>query len=315
MSFTAPLALLLLPLPFLIQLLRPEERQSGALALPPAIARAVGPAGAGEGSDRASSAGLLLVWALAILALSGPRIEQVLNLLPDSGRDIIITLDLSGSMERMDFTLDGARATRLAAVQSVASTFVKGRAGDRVGFVVFGDRAYVAAAPTHDVAAVAHEIETAVIGVSGKSTAIADGLGLAVKRLRDRQAKSRVIILLSDGQDTSGSVDPVAAAKVAAGLGMRIYTIALGPFDVDSAPSERDVVDTVTLRAIAEAAEGRMFRVRTTADLQAVTAAIDRLEPSAVKAPPIRAWRELWIWPASLALMILAVGLWRGAAA
>jgi len=218
----------------------------------------------------------------------------------------MLSLDLSGSMEREDFNLNGEVVSRLSAVQAVASEFVKGRLGDSVGLVIFGDRAYVAAAPTHDVVSVAHVVETSIIGISGKSTAIADGIGLAIKRLREREAKSRVIILLSDGQDTSGNTDPVAAAEVAADYGIRIYTIALGPMDLESTPSARDAVDTETLRDVAEAANGKMFRVKTTDDLRAVTAAIDALEPSPSKAPPIQTWRDFWIYPGGLAVLLLA---------
>jgi Ca-activated chloride channel family protein len=307
MTFAAPLALLLMPLPLMALLLPPERTGRGAVSLPPAILAQTQDAAAGRRTPRhLGLAALAFAWICAVLALSGPRVMTLLDTLPATGRDIVLVLDLSGSMEKEDFDLDGQRVSRLAAVQSVASRFVMGRAGDRVGLVVFGERAYVAAAPTHDVAAVAHVIETSVIGVSGKATAIADGLGLAIRRLRTRDATSRVIILLSDGRDTSGIVDPVAAAAKASELGMRIHTIALGPDKAQSSGREDDLVDSETLDRIAATAGGEMFRVRTTDDLRAVTQAIDRLEPSASAAPPVTAWRDLWIWPASGALLMLA---------
>lgn len=309
-DFVFPLAALLLPVPVLVRwLVPPETRQSGALAVPEAVGRAFVPLKTSAAVRKAGQLVPGLIWMLAVIALMGPRQEQVLDVLPSSGRDVIIALDLSGSMEREDFSLDGAQVSRLTAVQKVAAEFVRGRDGDNVGLVVFGEKAYVAAAPTYDVASVAHVVETTIIGISGKSTAIADGLGIAIKRLRDRDAKSRVIILLSDGQDTSGSTDPVAAAVVAAEYGIRIYTIALGPADLESSPDARDAVDTLTLREIAQAAQGQMFRVRTTDDLRAVTEAIDELEPSPSKAPPIRSWRPFWMWPAGSALVFLVAGL------
>ncbi|SNR75938.1 VWA domain-containing protein [Puniceibacterium sediminis] len=305
MTFAAPLALLLLPLPLLALFLPPEKLRHGAMTLPPAILAQARDAVSGRAARHLGLVALTLAWICAVLALSGPRILVTLDTLPATGRDIVLVLDLSGSMEKEDFDIDGTRVSRLAAVQSVAAQFVRGRVGDRVGLVVFGDRAYVAAAPTHDVSAVAQVIETSVIGVSGKATAIADGLGLAIKRLRDRDAKSKVVILLSDGRDTSGVVDPVAAAKKASELGIRIHTIALGPDDAGTAARPDDVVDTETLDQIAATAGGEMFRVRTTQDLSAVTRSIDQLEPSAAAAPPITAWRELWIWPAAAALVML----------
>lgn len=310
MSFAFPWAVLLLPLPLLLlRLVPPESAVTGAIALPPALGEAARPVRRTPALRHARLVLPCLAWALAVVALSGPRIEQIFDILPASAREIVLVLDLSGSMEREDFSLDGAPVSRLTAVQSVAARFVDGRAGDRVGLVVFGDRAYVAAAPTHDVAAVAQVIGTTRIGVSGKATAIADGLGLAIKRLRERDAKSRVVILLSDGRDTSGAVDPVAAARLAQDLGIRIHTIALGPNDLESEPGARDAVDTATLRDIASLSGGRMFRVRTTDDLRAVTASIDSLEPSPAEAPPIRGWRELWVWPAAAALILLGLAL------
>jgi len=306
-DFAYPWAAILIPLPWLLRWLLPvQNRQSGALALPSAFARAFQPETEHVALRRANRFTPIAIWLLVVLALVGPRQEQVLDVLPASGRDVLLSLDLSGSMEREDFNLNGQVVSRLSAVQAVASEFVKGRLGDSVGLVIFGKRAYVAAAPTHDVAAVAHVIETSIIGISGKSTAIADGIGLAIKRLRERDAKSRVIILLSDGQDTSGNTDPVAAAEIAAKYGIRIYTIALGPVDLESNPSARDAVDTATLRDVAEAANGKMFRVKTTDDLRAVTQAIDALEPSPSKAPPIQTWREFWMFPGGLAVLLLA---------
>ncbi|WP_167644755.1 VWA domain-containing protein [Mameliella alba] len=310
MSLAAPWVLVLLPLPLLLLRLLPgQARQHGALSLPPAIAAAFHPVDAAPARRHARGTILFLAWIALVLALSGPRAERTLGVIPASGRDIVLVLDLSGSMQKEDFDLDGQRVSRLAAVQEVGARFIRGRAGDRVGLVVFGDRAYVAAALTHDVSAVAHQVETAQIGVSGKATAIADGLGLAIRRLRSRDAESRVIVLLSDGQDTTGVVDPVAAAATASRLGIGIYTVALGPADLETAPRARDAVDSETLRRIAEAAKGQAFRVRTTADLLTVTEAIDRLEPSLADAPPIRSWHEFWPWCAAAGLALLGVSL------
>ncbi len=313
MDFANPWAVVLVVMPWLLRWILPvQNRKSGALALPSAFERSFQLQSEHTVLRRANRLTPIIIWMLIVLALVGPRQEQVLDVLPASGRDVMLSLDLSGSMEREDFNLNGDVVSRLSAVQAVASEFVLGRLGDSVGLVIFGKRAYVAAAPTQDVASVAHVIETSIIGISGKSTAIADGIGLAIKRLRERDSKSKVIILLSDGQDTSGNTDPVAAAVVAEKYGIRIYTIALGPVDLESNPSVRDAVDTATLREVAEAANGQMFRVKTTDDLRAVTQAIDALEPSPSKAPPIRTWREYWVFPGGMAVLLLAVFLGLG---
>ena len=310
MSFAAPLILVLLPLPlFFMWVLPPRRLTSAAVAVPPAIAASFRPATHAVVHRHARLIALSCAWIALVCALAGPRQERVPDLVPVSGRDIVLALDLSGSMEREDFVLDDRTVSRLDAVKSVAGSFVRGRGGDRVGLVVFGDRAYVAASPTHDVEAVAQTIGTLRIGVSGKATAIADGLGLALRRLRERDAKSRVVILLSDGQDTTSVVDPVAAARAARDLKITIHTIALGPADLADNPGTRDAVDSETLRRIAEAASGETFRVKTTEDLKSVTEAIDRLEPSLADMPPVLTWRLYWPFPAALAVACLVLSM------
>lgn len=313
MSFALPLVFLLLPLPLAAYYLLPPRRiGSGAVRLPPAVAATVRPETANGIRGRTLRWMPAVIWLLLIVALSGPREMRTLDVLPASGRDILLAIDLSGSMKKEDFDLGGERISRLDAVKQVAARFVRGRNGDRVGLIVFGDRAYVAAPMSHDVESVARAIETAVIGISGNSTAISDGLGLAMKRLRDSDAKSRVVILLSDGIDTTGTVAPVDAAAVAETLGIRIHTIALGPDDLESQPTSRDAVDSATLREIAVQSGGEMFRVRDTEALRAVAEAIDALEPSPSRAPPLRVWKDYWPWPAGaalvLAVFLLAVG-------
>ncbi|SFR12341.1 VWA domain-containing protein [Poseidonocella sedimentorum] len=314
MSLEHPLilGLLLLPL-FARRLLPPVAAPTGALHVPPAIAAGLRPGRAARHRSRLLQLLGWLVWACLLLALAGPRAMETHDLRLASGRDIILALDLSGSMETEDFDLDGQRVSRLDAVKQVAAGFIEGREGDRVGLVVFGDRAFVAAPLTHDTASVARAVLGATIGISGKSTAISDGLGLALRRLRGSEATSRVVILLSDGVDTTGTVAPRDVATMAQELGIRVHTIALGPDDLESRPAARDAVDAATLREVAELSGGEMFRVRGMDALRQVTRAIDALEPSPASAPPLQVWRDYWTWPAgaALALSLLALGLTR----
>ncbi len=229
-----------------------------------------------------------------------------------SGRDIMLAIDLSGSMAIEDFTLDGETVSRLDAVKRVATRFVAARRGDRVGVVIFADRAYVAAPLSWDLTAVARAIDSAEIGLTGRSTAISDGLGLALKRILADPAKSRVIVLLSDGRDTAARLDPRQAARLAAENGVRVHTIALGPEDMEERPASRDAVDIATLRAIAEMSGGTTWRVRNMADLTAMAADLDKLEPNPSERPPLIEQRPLWPWPAAAALAFgLAVALRR----
>ncbi len=310
-----PLALLAAPLPLLVRLLPARGAGGQALWLPPAIAAGAGTAAARR-LDRPGPL-LLALWLLIVLAAAGP---QRLVPVPDrtaSGRDIVLALDLSGSMAIEDFSLDGETASRLDAVKRVAARFVEARRGDRIGVVIFADRAYVAAPLTWDLTAVARAIETAEIGLTGRSTAISDGLGLALKRILDDgpgpRAKSRVIVLLSDGRDTAARLDPAEVARLAAASGVRVHTIALGPEDMETRPADRDAVDIATLRAIAETSGGRTWRVRDMDDLEAMAAELDRLEPNPSDRPPLIRQRPLWTWPAAAALALGLALAWRPA--
>jgi len=244
------------------------------------------------------------LWLLLVTALAGPQVLSQTKVLPASGRDIILAIDLSGSMEREDFELDGQPLSRLNAVKRVAGEFTTRRAGDRIGLVIFGDKAYFASPLTYDLEAVARTIAEASIGISGRSTAIGDGLGLTLKRLQVSNASSRVVILLSDGVSTAGSVPPADVGALAASLGITVHTIALGPNDLESDPKSRDAVDTATLRTIAATSGGETFRVRTLSDLVHVAEAIDKLEPNLSERPPLTVYRNYWTIPATLAFFI-----------
>lgn len=304
-SFATPLVLMLLPLPFVARwLLPPREPASGAVFVPSAIASVSAAPAVRSRAENVQRVLPAVLWISLVVALAGPRMLTFSDAVSASGRDIVLAIDLSGSMENEDFDLDGEALTRLDAVKRVAAHFVRGRSGDRMGLVVFGDRAYFASPPTFDVEAVARAIEGAAIGVSGRSTAISDGLGLALKRLSKSDAPSRVVILLSDGVDTTGALAATDVADLAKDIGIRIHTVALGPQDLETAPDANDAVDTATLRAIAEKSDGTIFRVRTMKDLSEMAAALDRLEPSPTSRPPLEVQRELWIYPGIFALLI-----------
>ncbi|MBD1547592.1 VWA domain-containing protein [Roseibium aggregatum] len=304
LALAFPWILLLLPLPLLVSRFAATSKSVRAALTVPAGAFAAAEAATHRG-DRVGQALSLCAWSALVLALAGPRVSETTDIVPFSGREIILALDLSGSMVKEDFVLDGKPLSRLDAVKRVASGFVAARKGDRIALVVFGERPYVAQPPTFDVGSVARSIETAQIGISGRATAIADGLGLSVKRLEESNAATKVIVLLSDGVDTSGKVPATDVARLAARHGIRVHTIALGPDDLEHRPQSRDAVDAATLRAIAEIGKGTSFRVRTMTDLEAMAATLDRLEPSPMQRPPLRYWRPLWIWPAGVAFGLL----------
>ncbi len=312
MRFAFPIAFALLIIPILMRLyLKPVHVNSAWMALPDAIERAGQPATKARAQNTKGFLLWYVAWALLVFALAGPQQLREAPSFPSSGRDIFLALDMSGSMEKQDFSLDGVELSRLDAVKKVASSFVQSRRGDRVGLTLFGDRAYIASPLTHDLQTVATTINQAQIGVSGKSTAISDGLGLSMKRLRESDAQSRVVILLSDGVDTTGKVDPEGAASYAKSLGIRVHTIALGPEDLESNPGAKDAVDADTLALIAEKSGGERFRVRNMNELKAVADEIDALEPTPIDTPPIAYWQDLWQWPASAGFVLLTLAAWR----
>lgn len=311
-----PWVLLLLPLPLLaLRLLRPGQAGGAAIAVPEGVGQALLAAGQGARSGGGLPMRHLLLWAvwgLLLLAAAGPRDLAPVSALKVSGRDLAIVLDLSGSMVRDDFFLDGQQVTRQAAVTAVGAEFARRRGGDRLALIVFGSEAYYATPFTFDVEQVARRIEEAQIGISGRATNISDGLGLALKRMQESEAASRVVILLSDGVNNAGATNPRGVAALAAEMGVRVHTIALGPKDLTTAEEgERGVVDAATLQAISDVSGGTSFRVRTTEDLQEVAQALDRLEATDTDGLAAEVFRDYWVWPAGLAaLLALAFG-WR----
>jgi len=301
-GFATPLFLLLLPLPLLtLRMLPPVRARGGALVVPDSVLRRF--SGEGGGASVVRRWGLpAVLWVALVVALAGPRVVVPSAAAPVSGREIVLALDLSGSMITEDFELDGEQAQRVDVVKRVASAFVRRRRGDRLALVLFGSEAYFATPQTYDVESVAAAIEEATIGISGRATGISGALGLSLKRLGQSDAVSKVVILLSDGVNNSGAVKPRDAAKLAEALDVRVHTIALGPDDLLAGGiAQKGGVDSTTLKAIARMSGGTFFRVRTTADLEAVARDIDRLEGSGRIGPTAELYRDLWIWPAIVA--------------
>lgn len=257
----------------------------------------------------------LLAWVLLVLAAARPQWVGDPVGLPVAGRDLMLALDISGSMDETDYELDGRPVSRFAAVQAVASRFVERRVQDRLGLILFGTRAYLQTPMTFDGATVAAMLRDAVVGLAGRETAIGDAIALAVKRLREQPEGNRVLVLLTDGDNTAGALDPIDAAELAAKAGVRIYAIGIGggdvgirtPFGMRLMRQGADF-DPTTLKRVAEIAGGRYFSATNRQELEAVYAEIDRLEPNERDVRTYRPERALFVWPASLALL-LASGL------
>jgi Ca-activated chloride channel family protein len=309
-------ALLALPLPWLVRrFLAPEALDRDAALKVPVAAEFADLAGLRMAPvGRAwRLAALTAIWALAVLAAARPQFVGDPVALPMTGRDLLLAVDLSGSMEEQDFQLGGQWVDRLTALKSVATTFIQRRVGDRIGLILFGREAYLQAPLTFDRATVRTLLDEAVIGLAGKETAIGDAIGLAIRTLDDAgvQQGRRVLILLTDGANTAGAVEPLKAAELAAQKHMVIYTIGIGAdaLTVRSLFGLRQInpsadLDENALTAIAEKTGGKYFRARDTQEFAQIYAILDALEPAQSDEQGFRPVKELFYWPLGAALTI-----------
>jgi Ca-activated chloride channel family protein len=234
-----------------------------------------------------------------------------------SGRDLLMLVDLSDSMRIDDMLLDGQPTQRIDIIKSVAADFIKRRRGDRIGLVLFGQRAYLQTPLTLDHNAVAVQLDEALPGFAGSSTAIGDALGVGIKRLRDRPTDSRVMLLLSDGANTFGS-EPLDATQVAVDANIKIHTIAFGATEqtITNEAGQRVTInpssdlDTDTLESIATVTGGSYFRARNPSELERIYLLIDELEPAPIE-DTIRPERSLFHWPLALSMVCLLATLHR----
>lgn len=327
--FQWPLLILALPLPLLIRWLIPAELPAEHAALKVPFLDDFG-----RGETKVVSQNkqwplllAIIAWLFLILASMRPQwmgepIEQAI-----SGRDLMLAIDLSGSMEAEDFIIENRRVDRLTATKNVASEFISRRAGDRLGLILFGTQAYLQTPLTFDRTTVNTLLNESALGLAGENTAIGDAIGLAVKRLRKQKTESRVLILLTDGANTAGEITPIKAAELAAENHLKIYTIGIGADEmiVRSFFGSRKVnpsgdLDEKTLKAIADKTGGRYFRARNTQELNKIYQLLDELEPVEKDKQYFRPKTELYHWPLAITLLFTSIisvsrinwrGLWR----
>ena len=278
-----PWAFLLLPLPYLIHRLAPPYKEAKDSLQVPFFRTLVDITGKQpqRGAvilQRLPVQRLLLVvaWLLLVIAMARPELVGQPVERTKSARDLMIAVDLSGSMAAEDFTAeDGRTINRLEAVKAVLSEFVARREHDRLGLIVFGDAPYLQAPFTEDHATWLALLDETALGMAGQSTKFGDAIGLALKLFEKSETDNRVLIVLTDGNDTASRVPPVDAAKVAATRDVRIYTIAMG----DPATVGEEALDIETLERVAEVTGGAAFQALERAELEGVYAAILDIEP------------------------------------
>jgi Ca-activated chloride channel homolog len=323
-NFVWPWAFAALPLPLLARAwLRPQARQEAALRVPDIglFSPAAGIRGTGSHGSRWLLLLAWLAWMCLIGAAARPQFTGDPISLPSTGRDLMLAVDISGSMNTEDMEVRGHVANRLTAVKAVVTDFIARRAGDRVGLILFGTNAYLQAPLTFDLTTVEGLLEEAPVGIAGGKTAIGDAIGLAVKRLRARPAESRVLILLTDGANNVGEVPPEKAAELARAEGVKIYTIGVGAEELKIPGFWGEIggrlvnpsadLDAKSLQQIADATGGRFFRARDTEELSQIYQLLDAIEPTAQDARNFRPVKALFHYPlaASWALWLIVLSL------
>lgn len=308
--------LLAIPLPWLLHALLPARRGSDAALRVPWSARLqrIATAGTITPMTRGFPWLLFLAWCLLCVAAARPQQLGPAIAPPQVGRDLMLAVDLSASMGEEDMELGGRIVDRLTAAKAVLADFLDRRIGDRVGLVVFGERAYALTPMTLDRDSVREQLDGSVVGLAGRATAIGDAIALATKRLQKQPADQRVLILLTDGVNTAGTLEPSKAAQIARDEGVRIHAIAFGGDGGVSVfgfqlPMGGDDVDEAGLQRIAALTGGRFFRARDTEALAGIYAEIDTLEPIQRQGQAVRPRIERYPLPLgwALAVALLAV--------
>lgn len=258
---------------------------------------------------------LIVIWLLIVTAIARPQWAGDPIAAPSSGRDLLVAVDISDSMDQQDMVIDGNAATRLEAVKHVLKDFIKRREGDRIGLILFGSNAYLQAPLTFDTTTVEQFLIEAQLGFAGPKTAIGEAIGLSVKRLQElKSSTNRVIILLTDGANTAGEIEPLQAATLAMQTDVKIYTIGIGADEMvirgffgprKINPSAQ--LDEKTLVDIAQKTSGKYFRARETEELENIYKELDALEPILQVDQWFRPTHALYYWPLSIALILSAL--------
>ncbi len=312
MSLLWPWALAIMPLPFLLRLILPRAKQSNdaALLVPHLSDYQLGK---NEAYVNKSSRWPLLLYTLAwiclVIAAARPQWTGDPVELPVSGRDLMLAIDISKSMDHRIRHGSGT-VSRITATKAVASSFIEKRIGDRIGLILFADQAYVQAPLTFDRTTVNILLKEAFTGLAGQATAIGDAIGLAVKRVSKQRnnnsssttiqkniSEDRVLILLTDGVSNRGEITPLKAAELAAKKGLKIYTVGIGN------RGSREL-DETTLRKIAEITDGKYFRAYNTSDLIKIYSLLDQLEPVEKEVKSYRPIKALFYVPLTASLIL-----------
>lgn len=304
-------ALFALPLPLLFYMMPPVEQRQGAALRVPVLTQGLSQPTTSSGGRSWNKLLAVLIWILLVTAAARPQWLGEPVSIPAEGRDLMLAVDLSGSMKIDDMVVNGRQVDRLVMIKSVLADFIQRRVGDRLGLILFADTAYLQAPLTYDRETVKTLLGESVIGLVGEQTAIGDAIGLAIKRFQTREDSNRVLILLTDGQNTAGNISPAQANELAINNDVTIYTIGVGAdrMVVQSFFGRRQVnpsqeLDEDMLEEIAESTGGRYFRARDTESLEQIYATLDQLEPVERDSRQMRPLQALFHYPLAGALLL-----------
>jgi len=317
--FEWPWLLAALPLPLLIYFLPAKNKQaSAALHMPQLIQGAKSTQVINQNTNKAPRYILSIIWILLVISATRPQwLGEAIDI-PTQGREMMIAVDLSGSMQVEDMALNGDTVNRLDMLKVLLGDFIERRTGDRLGLILFGDDAYMQTPMTFDRKTVQQMLDETVLGLVGKKTAIGDAIALAVKRFDAKKESNRVLLLLTDGQNTAGKISPEQALELAIAKNITIYTIGIGA-DVmlqRSLFGTRKVnpsseLDEKSLQNIATKTGGKYFRARNSEGMAEIYQLLDQLEPVEQEQQQMRPLSALFYWPLSVALFIaFAYLLW-----
>ncbi|WP_163931765.1 VWA domain-containing protein [Paraferrimonas sp. SM1919] len=262
---------------------------------------------------------LWLTWICLVVAASRPVYHgDPIEIAPES-RELMMAVDLSGSMEMEDMSFNGRVVNRFEMLQTLMTEFIEQRLGDSLGLILFADDAYLQAPLTRDLATVSTFLNEAQIGLVGKSTAIGQAIALGVKRFSYKPDSNKVLLLITDGANTAGNITPMEAAKLAKAAGVKIYAIGIGAdmieqrsiFGSRMIPASSDL-DEASLKQLTQLTDGQYFRAKSAADLQAIYDNINLLEPVESNVVSYRPKTEYYYWPlAGSLLMLCLLVLWQ----
>lgn len=312
-EFSWPWLFLLLPLPLLLLLLKPAASNSNTRLRIPSFAKHNLSNQTIEPHARRLSIYEWLLWLLLVSAAANPTWLDEPITLPNEGRDIMLAVDLSGSMTEQDMAYKGQYVDRLTMVKAVLSDFIQQRQGDRLGLILFGDTAFLQTPLTRDLNTVTKMLNEAQIGLVGRATAIGDALGLSVKRFANKDKSNRIVVLLTDGQNTAGNLNPNDALLLAREEGIKVYTIGVGSdnprgfslFNMGGAGGSN--LDERLLKKIADDTGGLYFRAKDVAGLQQIYAELDKLEPVSADEQTFRPQSSLFYYPLLLAIILISL--------